>query len=1108
MWHASKWLVCAALILIMPVLVPLAARSAGHTISGYKFNDLDHDGAWDKPGESGLPGWTIELTYPGGSTVTTVTGAGGYYAFTGLPDGTYTVREIPQTGWIQSFPAAGFYTITLANTVPEVNAGPDATLAEGGTFTQGGSFTDPDPDDWTATVDYGDGSGTQPLALAGKTFNLSHVYLDDGVFTVTVTVTDDDGGVGSDTVIVTVTPLSSGSAPVVDAGPDAAVAEGQTFTQPGSFTDLDSSLWTATVDYGDSAGAQPLILTGQTFILSRTYHDNGLYTVTVQVTDDAGLTGTDTVQVTVGNTAPAVDLGPDATVEVNTPFTRAGSFTDPGTDTWLATVDYGDGAWTEPLALNGKGFTLSHTYTAAGTYTVHVDIVDDDGGMGYDELRVTVLDVMPMMDIVKDGAAVAVIVWQTTNDQSVANTLNAWIQKMTGVTLPLVTTAPTGPAIFIGQAAVTAGLDLNGIDSPSREGLRITCDGVSRLLLGGQDNNSTLKAACRLLETFGCRYLIDNVTGEVYPTTQNLSAGIIDITEKPGMFYRSIWGSSWSTSNLWKVWNGMGGPTLNMGHAWGQYIPTTTYDTHPEWFALRGGVRVRGDWYCTSNPELREAFAQAVIAKIASGVTHPSISPPDGRGYCECPVCVAQDDPTSIEPSSGTINKTNRYADFFDYVGRRVAEVYPNSIVSFYCYADYTQAPTSGIVLSPNLAAWIAPIRYCRLHHNGDPNCESRDQLEELLSDWSQSASKLGYRTYNFNLAEVLVPFSMQSIWEHDIPDLRNKGCVGFNVETLRNWQIYGPHIYESIRLAYDPDLDAGALMQDYFLQLYGPDAGPIMQRYWQDIDTAFQNLDSHAGSYYNLHLVYTPAFIDHLQGLLDAAFAAVAGNATRTARVQMYAEGLMNARQYTQLRDALNAGDMPTAGSTYDNLLARSEANAAAGALGQTYTVTYLKRFIGNQIAAARASTAAPSVLRSVMPDMMRFTYDPNNQGLALGYAQPEFDDSGWPQVQTYGMPLEAQGIPDQLTHQWFRCTFTADPQPGMKYLLLVIEVDRFGQVFVNGQDCGTGPTSRQPYEIDITAALQAGENTLAIHVDHTSLSELFLGGIIRPIYLIERPL
>lgn len=76
------------------------------TISGYKFNDLDRDGVWDKPGEPGLAGWTIELTYPNGDTITTTTNADGYYEFTGLPDGTYTVREIPQSGWVQSCPAA------------------------------------------------------------------------------------------------------------------------------------------------------------------------------------------------------------------------------------------------------------------------------------------------------------------------------------------------------------------------------------------------------------------------------------------------------------------------------------------------------------------------------------------------------------------------------------------------------------------------------------------------------------------------------------------------------------------------------------------------------------------------------------------------------------------------------------------------------------------------------------------------------------------------------------------------------------------------------------------------------------------------------------------
>ena len=64
-------------------------------------------------------------------------------------------------------------------------------LDEGDTFTATGSFTDPGADAWTATVDYGDGTGSQPLALnADKTFALEHTYLDNGDFTVTVRVFD------------------------------------------------------------------------------------------------------------------------------------------------------------------------------------------------------------------------------------------------------------------------------------------------------------------------------------------------------------------------------------------------------------------------------------------------------------------------------------------------------------------------------------------------------------------------------------------------------------------------------------------------------------------------------------------------------------------------------------------------------------------------------------------------------------------------------------------------------------------------------------------------------------------------------------------------------
>src|SRR5262249_45172236 len=86
--------------------------------------------------------------------------------------------------------------VLVNNVAPMVHAGGDDTLHLGATFSRKGSFTDPGiRDTWTATVDYGDGSGPQPLALnPGKRFHLRHRYTQPGVHQVIVTVIDDDGG--------------------------------------------------------------------------------------------------------------------------------------------------------------------------------------------------------------------------------------------------------------------------------------------------------------------------------------------------------------------------------------------------------------------------------------------------------------------------------------------------------------------------------------------------------------------------------------------------------------------------------------------------------------------------------------------------------------------------------------------------------------------------------------------------------------------------------------------------------------------------------------------------------------------------------------------------
>ena len=73
-------------------------------------------------------------------------------------------------------------------------------------------------------------------------------------------------------------------------------------------------------------------------------------------------------------------------------------------------------------------------------------------------------------------------------------------------------------------ALLDAGLQLDDIDSPSQEGLRIRSDGRRQIRLAGQNPTATVKAACRLLERWGCRYFVDHPLGEVYPRQKTLTA--------------------------------------------------------------------------------------------------------------------------------------------------------------------------------------------------------------------------------------------------------------------------------------------------------------------------------------------------------------------------------------------------------------------------------------------------------------------------------------------------------------------------------------------------------------------------------------------------------
>ncbi|MDT0203842.1 choice-of-anchor D domain-containing protein [Nocardioides sp. AE5] len=114
---------------------------------------------------------------------------------------------------------------------------------------------------------------------------------------------------------------------------------------------------------------------------------HGTLDITLTVTDTDNNTATTTHHVTVNNVAPTLAPIADQDLAHDTALTLIGSFTDPGTNTWTATVDYGNGP--TPLTLNGKEFTLTHDQPTNGT-TATIRICDDADACDQTTFTITV----------------------------------------------------------------------------------------------------------------------------------------------------------------------------------------------------------------------------------------------------------------------------------------------------------------------------------------------------------------------------------------------------------------------------------------------------------------------------------------------------------------------------------------------------------------------------------------------------------------------------------------------------------------------------------------------------------------------------------------------
>ncbi len=286
-----------------PEIPPVAAAGGPYFVDEGSTLVLDGSGSYDQDLIEGSYVGSLGYQWSSGTDFADATLEFPVFTST-LDDSTVGVELTVTDNWNAHSDTA---VVTVLNVAPDVASQGPATLDEGSVFTRLFSFTDPGlADTHDATVDWGDTTSDNPsLALGDRDFTLSHVYADNGAYTVSVTVVDDDGGSETEQFVITVTNVN----PTVDAGLDRewllhelAVLDPATFNDLGTLDthtalanwdngDVTTGLVTESPfgPPGDTAGADGSVDAGYI------YRYPGTYSVTVTVEDDDLGIGNDTV---------------------------------------------------------------------------------------------------------------------------------------------------------------------------------------------------------------------------------------------------------------------------------------------------------------------------------------------------------------------------------------------------------------------------------------------------------------------------------------------------------------------------------------------------------------------------------------------------------------------------------------------------------------------------------------------------------------------------------------------------------------------------------------------------------------------------------------------
>jgi hypothetical protein len=486
-----------------------------------------------------------------------------------------------------------------------------------------------------------------------------------------------------------------------------------------------------------------------------------------------------------------------------------------------------------------------------------------------------------------------------------AKELARYILKISGAALPIVSDS---------SAPIETELCLGPVNRPGYPGTgNLKNDGYAvtvvdqRIFLAGDGVRGPLYAAYGFLEEkLGCRFFSDTV--EHIPQRPTLWLDPAPLTRQSPFAYRETsWYTMMQDGMIWK--RGLNGAQhhdldrersdgltdvvrySSFGHTLFDFVsPDEYFDTHPEYFSMVDGVRIKErTQLCLTNPEVLAITKKKLrqLIKARPDCTVFSLSQMDWYNPCQCPQCAKVDAEEGAH--SGTLLR------FVNACAEDIAQDYPHILIDTFAYQYTRQAPRLTRP-APNVSVRVCsieccfahPLRECHEIASFKTRTRSDTTFQKDLLDWSRIADHLVVWDYTTNFQFYYAPFPNLQVLQPNVQFFRDCGADGL-FEQGNSFTPSGElgelRAYLITKLMWEPDGDTDLWTREFLTAYYGQAAGPV-GRYVRMLSEYTAQSPEHIGIYQSPKTYITDEQIPVMDRLWDEA-EALADNEDVLARVQ-----------------------------------------------------------------------------------------------------------------------------------------------------------------------------------------------------------------------------